>query len=241
MTEKIVVFAPHPDDETLACGGTIAKKLKEGYEVHVVFMTDGRHALTEISELNKPSPLEMKTIRQGEAKKAAEILGLSQENLVFLDFEDRSLQENKIALQDKVSKILIGLSPSIIFFPQEKEYNSDHRAANLAIKRAIVSLDLTPIEYQYPIAYSFPFSVLYHIMNQKTFDFVFCKFTDLRLVSEDISDTFALKEMALKEYRSQIELLSDEQKRPVLKSSFLQRFLKTYERFFVGLSNKPSA
>jgi LmbE family N-acetylglucosaminyl deacetylase len=43
LTEKsILVFAPHPDDETLGCGGTIANRVREGHEVEIFFMTDGR-------------------------------------------------------------------------------------------------------------------------------------------------------------------------------------------------------
>jgi LmbE family N-acetylglucosaminyl deacetylase len=36
----MVVFAPHPNDETLACGGTIIKRLREGFNVYIILMTD---------------------------------------------------------------------------------------------------------------------------------------------------------------------------------------------------------
>ena len=39
-----MVFAPHPDDETLGCGGTVVKLRRAGVDVHIVFMTDGRHS-----------------------------------------------------------------------------------------------------------------------------------------------------------------------------------------------------
>lgn len=41
MNKRIIVFAPHPDHETLGCAGTIAKRLNEGYEVLLVVLTDG--------------------------------------------------------------------------------------------------------------------------------------------------------------------------------------------------------
>jgi LmbE family N-acetylglucosaminyl deacetylase len=37
----VVVFSPHPDDETLGCGSTIIKKKRLGADVTIVFMTDG--------------------------------------------------------------------------------------------------------------------------------------------------------------------------------------------------------
>ena len=39
--KKVLVFVAHQDDETIGCGGTIAKWSNQGAEVHVCFMTDG--------------------------------------------------------------------------------------------------------------------------------------------------------------------------------------------------------
>jgi len=71
LKKKIVVFAPHPDDETLGCGGTIAKRVREGYDILIIFMTCGRNALSELFGISSnPSPLELKEIRKEEAKRA---------------------------------------------------------------------------------------------------------------------------------------------------------------------------
>jgi len=48
MGRRVIIFAPHPDDETLACSGTIIKKIAEGCEVYIVFMTDGGNALLKL-------------------------------------------------------------------------------------------------------------------------------------------------------------------------------------------------
>ena len=52
MNKRIVVFAPHPDDETLGTGGTIVRKLNEGYEVVIVVLTDGRYAFSTVLGVN---------------------------------------------------------------------------------------------------------------------------------------------------------------------------------------------
>jgi len=234
MKKKVIVFAPHPDDETLGCGGTIAKKLNEGYEVSVVFMTDGRYSLAELGIDVEPTPSEMKVIRKKEAIKAMKILGLPEKNLLFLDFEDQTLEKNERLVQERVVEILKNSSPAEVFLPQENEYNIDHRVTNMTIKKTLKTVGLHPIEYQYIIAWSFPFYLLLHIMHENIFDYLTSQFPKRNLIRIDISKFLHLKEMALKEYKSQITLLSHAQKRPALKRSFLKRFLKTEEKFFIN-------
>lgn len=237
MKKKAIVFAPHPDDETLGCGGTIAKKLSEGYDVSVVFMTDGRHSLTELGIFSRPTPIEMKEIRREDAMRATKILGLPEKNLLFLDFEDKTLEKHEGLVQEKIVEILKDISPAEVFFPQEMEYHIDHRVTNMIIRRAIKILNLYPIEYQYRIAWAFPFYLFLHVMDEHTFDLFTTKFVKGNLIHVDVSKFLPLKEMAINEYKSQITVLSIEQKRPALKRSFLKRFLKNEEKFFINSSN----
>ena len=48
MKKRIIVFAPHPDDETFGCGGVMAKRNSERYNVNIVVLTDGRHAYSTV-------------------------------------------------------------------------------------------------------------------------------------------------------------------------------------------------
>lgn len=232
MEKNIVVFAPHPDDEVLGCGGTIAKKLSEGQDIYIVFITDGRYALTELGIFSNPTPLEMKDIRKEEALKAAEILGLEEENLIFLDFEDKTLAKSETAVQEKILQILNRLSPIEVFFPQRREYNADHRATNKIIKKAIELSNLNLIQYEYIIAWRFPFYLLLHIFSEDTFDRYLVKLFNTNLIHFEISKYLRVKEIAIKEYKSQVTILSPRQKRPALKNSFLERFLRNEEKFF---------
>jgi LmbE family N-acetylglucosaminyl deacetylase len=233
MKKKVIVFAPHADDETLGCGGTIAKKVKEGYDVSVVFMTDGRHCLAEIGVSTGPVASEIKLIRKEEAIRATKILGLQEKNLCFLDFEDKTLEKNKSLVQKRVAEILTNASPVEVYFTQSKEYNIDHRVTNTIVRKAIEEADINPIQYHYIIAWKFPFYLLANLSQHSKFDWLLSKIQQENLIYVDISKFLHLKEMAIKEYKSQIELLSDEQKRPALKSSFLKRFLESKEKFFI--------
>jgi LmbE family N-acetylglucosaminyl deacetylase len=233
MEKRAVVFAPHPDDETLGCGGTIARKLSEGYDISVVFLTDGRHSLAELGMFSSPTPFEMKEIRREDAMRATKILGLREKDLVFLVFEDKTLRKHEKLVQERIVEILKDISPVEVFFPQAKEYNIDHRVTNILIRRAIEKLDVHPVEYQYIIAWKFPLYLLVHVTNERIFDLMMSKVLEGDLIHVDISKFLDLKQMAIKEYKSQIAVLSDRQKRPALKNSFIKRFLKNQEKFFV--------
>src|SRR3972149_6748886 len=74
LVNSAIVFAPHPDDETLGCGGTIIKKKRAGAKIRIVFTTDGRHAQDLIPED------EMKAIRVREAVTAACLLRFEGES-----------------------------------------------------------------------------------------------------------------------------------------------------------------
>jgi LmbE family N-acetylglucosaminyl deacetylase len=233
MKKNVVVFAPHPDDETLGCGGTIASLLCEGYHVTVVFITDGRFCLTDLGVTSEPTPIKIKEIRKEEALRATSILGLRKENLIFLDFEEKQLEKNSKQLQQKIVKILEDFSPTKVYYPQSKEYNFDHCMTNQIVKNAITLTKIHPEEYQYTIAWSFPFYLIWHILHEKTFGLI-SKFTHQKIVVSNVAKYSHLKERAIAEYSSQTSIIADDQKRPVLKKSFVNRFRKTEEKFFIN-------
>jgi LmbE family N-acetylglucosaminyl deacetylase len=169
MEKSAIVFAPHPDDETLGCGGTIAKLLSEGHQVIVVFITDGRYCLTDLGVTSEPTITKIIEIRKEEALRATSILGLHKKNLIFLDFEEKQLEKNSKQLQQKIVEILENFSPAKVYYPQSREYNFDHRITNHVVKNAIEQSKINPEEYQYTIAWSFPFYLIWHILHEHTY------------------------------------------------------------------------
>jgi LmbE family N-acetylglucosaminyl deacetylase len=83
---RCLVLAPHPDDETLGCGGTIAALTSSGVDVHVVIATDG----TGSDRLGR-RPEIVRTVRRREALAACRVLGVPEEHVTFLDFPDGQL------------------------------------------------------------------------------------------------------------------------------------------------------
>lgn len=92
--ERIVIVAPHPDDEVLACGGLIQQALALGDSVWIVYVTAGDGSWTSawrVSGNMSPGPkdyLELGRTRIREAKADARLLGLDTTQLIFLGYPD---------------------------------------------------------------------------------------------------------------------------------------------------------
>jgi len=92
--DRILILAPHPDDEVLGCGGVIQQALAMGLPVHVAFFTYGDNNQWSFLLYRKHLVLfpgavrKMGLIRHDEALAAARLLGLSPEHLTFLGYPD---------------------------------------------------------------------------------------------------------------------------------------------------------
>jgi LmbE family N-acetylglucosaminyl deacetylase len=81
-----VVVAPHPDDESLACGGLLAEACPHGLRGKVVIVSDG---VGSHSKSKAYPPDRLRTLREDEAKRAAAELGLKPADMLFLGLPDR--------------------------------------------------------------------------------------------------------------------------------------------------------
>ena len=93
-----MVFAPHPDDETLAAGGLIQRVLSLGGAVKVVFMTSGDgfpEGVEMENRIARPTAEDYRNygkLRKKEARQAIRILGIKKRDVVFLNFPDAGLR-----------------------------------------------------------------------------------------------------------------------------------------------------
>ncbi|HLL52387.1 MAG TPA: PIG-L family deacetylase, partial [Myxococcaceae bacterium] len=81
-----MVFAPHPDDETLGCGGTILRKRRAGAEVRIAFLTDGAASHAHLVPREA-----LRALREREALEAAGALGVEASRVCWLGFPDGEL------------------------------------------------------------------------------------------------------------------------------------------------------
>jgi LmbE family N-acetylglucosaminyl deacetylase/glycosyltransferase involved in cell wall biosynthesis len=130
--KRVLVLAPHPDDETIGCGGSLAIHARAGDPVKVVFLTNGA-AGDSSGEFPKDQYV---NIRQQEARTACACLGVT--DLEFWPYEDRSLAGSHGALR-RLIDLLEVFRPDVVYAPSPLEFHPDHRAACVLLCDALHS------------------------------------------------------------------------------------------------------
>lgn len=127
MSKIILVVAAHTDDEAMGCGGTIARHVAEGDNVHLLFMTDGVGSREVVGEeINE---------RLSAAQQAAKILGVS--SFTNLSFPDNRM--DSVALLDIVKEVEVVISkiaPEIIYTHHIGDLNVDHQVTHKVVMTA---------------------------------------------------------------------------------------------------------
>jgi LmbE family N-acetylglucosaminyl deacetylase len=115
---KILVIAPHHDDEVLGCGGTIAKMARKGHEVYTCIVTTGL-----ASEYGEKI---IKTVRN-EDKQASCILGVH--DTYYLDFPASHLDRvSTVRLNAAIEDVVFSVSPDEVYIPHYGDIHMDHKA-----------------------------------------------------------------------------------------------------------------
>ena len=123
--KNIVVVAPHADDEILGCGGTIAKHIKFGHQVHIIICTNANKGNPEMFKQK-----DINIIRK-EAIRSHKVLG--KINTIFLDFPAPNLDifpASQIA--DKLFEYFIKIKPHILYIPFFGDLHNDHKTIHHA-------------------------------------------------------------------------------------------------------------
>jgi LmbE family N-acetylglucosaminyl deacetylase len=120
--ERVLVLAPHPDDETFGMGGSLRLLTEAGKNVKVVVLTAGEKADPRATQKQKYSSL-----REKEAVKAFKLLGVA--DYEFLGFPDRELVSCRDNVEEAINKIVSAFSPDVIYSPSLIELHPDHRIA----------------------------------------------------------------------------------------------------------------
>ena len=125
LGEKLLVLAPHPDDEVIGCGGLVALHVREGRRVHVLVATDGGEA--ERGEVPKQAFTALR-----EAETDAGLAHLGAPPAEFLRIPDRSLEERTGEFQAALRDRLLQIRPDLLVLPSPIEIHPDHRALSIA-------------------------------------------------------------------------------------------------------------
>jgi LmbE family N-acetylglucosaminyl deacetylase len=149
---KILVVAPHPDDETLGCGGLVSLLAQNGAAFYIVFVTDGSASHRNSSAW--PSA-RLAAQREQEARIALARLGIENASRLFLRLPDANMPGPGTPAWDSavaaVSDILQRFAPELVLLPWRRDPHCDHRASWLLSQHALRRASVHPDMLEYAI------------------------------------------------------------------------------------------
>jgi LmbE family N-acetylglucosaminyl deacetylase len=136
---KLMCVLAHPDDESLAIGGTLAKYAASGVETYLVMATRGERGWRGAAA-DDPGPHALGRVREAELCAAAQALGLQE--LVFLDYQDGEL--DRVDHNEAIVKIVTHLRrvrPDVVvtFDPNGMYGHPDHVAISQLTTTAVLA------------------------------------------------------------------------------------------------------
>ncbi|MEI8195982.1 MAG: PIG-L family deacetylase [Phycisphaerae bacterium] len=209
---KFAIIGPHPDDQELAMGGTIALLARQGHEVTLIDMTDG-----------EPTPFGSVEIRARESAAAAAALGVKR---IQVGLKNREVAHT-LEARYRLAAIYRQLRPQVLFVPYPQDAHPDHLAVTRIAEDARFDAKLTnsPI----PGEPCYPRRIIHYFCSHLRFNFpaTFCI---------DITATMETKRRAMECYQSQFYLgRSPEEQGAIV------RYLETINAYFGGTINRPYA
>lgn len=181
---RVLVIAPHPDDEIIGVGGTIAKRVNAGDEVYVCIVTKGcQPVFTE----------DLVALGRRECREADAILGVRE--TVFLDFPAVMLETvPRYELNGKISEIIQRFEADEVFIPHRGDMQLDHQ---IVADAAMVAL--RP-KYKHVVKRIYA----YETLSETGWNIPNCVNEFIPTVYENISDYMDKKMEAMNVYESQL-------------------------------------
>jgi len=195
--QKILVILAHPDDPEFFCGATLARWARAGHEIHYLLLTCGDKGFDDPTATSD----HICAVRQAEQNAAAAIIGVK--TVRFLDHEDGYLVPS-IELRREVVRtirqikpdILVTCDPTHLFAGDYYINHPDHRYAGQVVLDAVFPAVNNP--------FFFPELIKNEGLQPHKVREVWVSLTGNPTVTLDVTNTWEIKVLALKEHKSQI-------------------------------------
>lgn len=141
--KSVLVFTPHPDDETFAMGGTLARLAENGNKITIVIYTNDDKGSLDLEMTSEW----LARIRRAEEEEACKILGIGKENIVWLGYRDGELEyADPFRLRGEAARLLKIHRPDVVFCPDsgtkyDQWHKTDHRMAARITKDAFIGAE----------------------------------------------------------------------------------------------------
>lgn len=198
---RVLVFAPHPDDETLACGILLQRAVNARASIRVVYVTDGednpwpQRALEKKWRLCANDRIRWGKMRRAEALAALRELGVPAERADFLGLPDQKLTllltRGCEPLLARFARLIAEFGPTHLFIPSIADRHPDHNALGVMLRLALRKYFAESTQIQ-------TWSYLVHGKNMRV--------SDGAVVLHKSEIAIARKRLAISCHRSQIKL-----------------------------------
>ena len=217
---RVLVIAPHMDDESLGCGLLLATHPRKD-QAHVLIVTDGSRSphppQPDASETRR-----LAAVREQEAREALAVLGVPASNIVMLGLPDGSLRGMVARLRAELTNHIRRIAPQCVFVPFRYDRHPDHLAVNRAVCDAKRAGDIDAAVFEY-----FVYSQWRLLRTGDVRDYL--PPASLRRLPPGTAGD--LKRRALECHRSQTTCFYPGQPRPVLSPELLDRVCAEPEAF----------
>ena len=176
---RVLILAPHPDDDVIGCGGTACLHAEQGDPVHVLVVFDGRRG----DARGEHDPGEYVERRRAEARAAGAHLGLADYEFWSYPEGHEASDEELLAAAHRIAARVRELRSDVVYAPWVGEHHLDHHMLGRAAQLALVLSGFRGEAWGYE---------------------VWTPLVPVRIV--DVTAVQERKVAALKEHRSQIEI-----------------------------------
>ncbi len=214
----ILILAPHPDDETLGCGGLIATAQAAGRAVFVLVLTDGTGSHPNSGTY---PAARLRKLREAESRMAARMLGLPESHVDFLGLVDTHAPQRGEAAEQAARAIAAhaqACGAGVILTTWRHDPHCDHLSASILGARAAALTGAALFEY--PVwGWTLPPRRLLQARAP----------TGFRL---DVARHVSAKQRAIACHKSQLgQVITDDPEGFTLESQFVGLFTDRYETF----------
>lgn len=224
LSQALLVVAPHPDDETLGCGGMIALARARGYDVAVVLVTDG--SASHPDSITWPTA-RLAHQRHFELVAALRVLGVDRPPICLglPDAQTQRLPAAEVArAQNKLARAIEAYGPDAVFTTWRREPHCDHRFAYTVTRSAVLAQARAPALIEY---------MVWTPVTGTPQDFP--QPAETEQLSLDVEGVRDIKCAALTEHRSQLgHLISDDPAGFTLTAPQITAMTGPYEHFFLA-------
>ncbi|PRO66835.1 bacillithiol biosynthesis deacetylase BshB1 [Alkalicoccus urumqiensis] len=177
VTPEVLCIGAHPDDIEIGMGGTAAVLAGQGWQVHMLHLTEAG-----LSSNGTPEQ------RKKECRASASLLGAAEP--IFWAYPDRGLDEMKHAIIEKLTEWIRERKPVYVFAPASPDRHPDHEATGAIVREAFFNSGIRRYGTLPPFR---PENLFYYQVNG----------TGSPVFTVDISETVSVKKAALSCYESQ--------------------------------------